>query len=123
MAASVGSPDPVARSSFRNVFGYALAAMGSGDEALQLTAEQLDDAGRCRLDFVIPYALTNQAIVLTLRREYAEAEAQLDEAAERARIQVMRQLTTLRGRHERGCTTLRPPSASSPPTRSPGSTG
>ncbi len=77
--------DPVARSSFRNVFGYALAAMGSGDEALQLTAEQLDDAGRCRLDFVIPYALTNQAIVLTLRREYAEAEAQLDEAAERAR--------------------------------------
>jgi len=77
--------DPVARSSFRNVFGYALAAMGSGDEALRLTAEQFDDASRYRLDFVIPYALTNQAIVMTLRREYGEAEAQLDEAMERAR--------------------------------------
>jgi len=77
--------DPVARSSFRNVFGYALAAMGSGDEALRLTAEQLDDASRHRLDFVIPYALTNRAIVMTLRREYVEAEAQLDEASERAR--------------------------------------
>lgn len=77
--------DPVARSSFRNVFGYALAAMGSADDALRLTAEQIDDANRCRLDFVLPYALTNQAIVMTLRREYVEAEALLEEAEERAR--------------------------------------
>ena len=77
--------DPVARSSFRNVFGYALAAAGLSDEASRITTEQMEDAERCRLDFVIPYALTNRAIVATLRRDYLEAEALLDEAEERAR--------------------------------------
>jgi DNA-binding CsgD family transcriptional regulator len=78
--------DPVARSSFRNVFGYALAAAGLGDEATRITAEQMEDAERCRLDFVIPYALTNRAIVATLRRDYLDAEALLDEAEERAGV-------------------------------------
>ena len=79
-------PDAVSRSSFRNVFGYALAAAGLSDEATRITAEQMDDAERCRLDFVIPYALTNRAIVAILQRDYADAEAVLDEAEERARI-------------------------------------
>jgi DNA-binding CsgD family transcriptional regulator/tetratricopeptide (TPR) repeat protein len=79
-------PDPVARSSFRNVFGYALAAAGLHDEAVQITKEQMDDAERCRLDFVIPYALTNRAIVATLQRDYLDAEALLDEADGRARV-------------------------------------
>ncbi len=78
--------DPVARSSFRNVFGYALAAAALYDEAIQITAEQMEDAERCRLDFVIPYALTNRAIVATLQRDYLDAEALLDEAEERARV-------------------------------------
>jgi DNA-binding NarL/FixJ family response regulator len=79
-------PDPVARSSFRNVFGYALAAAGLCDEAIRLTMEQMEDAERCRLDFVIPYALTNRAIVATLQRDYLDAEALLDEAEARARV-------------------------------------
>jgi DNA-binding NarL/FixJ family response regulator len=78
--------DPVARSSFRNVFGYALAAAGSCDEAVRITMEQMEDAERCRLDFVIPYALTNRAIVAILRHDYLEAEALLDEAEERANV-------------------------------------
>ena len=41
--------DPVARSSFRNVFGYALAAAGLSDEASRITTEQMEDAERCRL--------------------------------------------------------------------------
>ena len=79
-------PDPVARSSFRNVFGYALAASGLYDEAIRITMEQMEDVERCRLDFVIPYALTNRAIVAILQRDYLDAEALLDEAAERARL-------------------------------------
>ena len=78
-------PDPVARSSFRNVFGYALAAAGLCDEAIRITMEQMEDAERCRLDFVIPYALTNRAIVATLQRDYLDAEALLEEAEARAR--------------------------------------
>jgi len=68
------------------VFGYALAAAGLCDEAARITAEQMDDAERCRLDFVIPYALTNRAIVATLQREYLDAEALLDEAEDRASV-------------------------------------
>jgi DNA-binding CsgD family transcriptional regulator len=79
-------PDPVSRSSFRNVFGYALAAAGLCDDAGRITAEQMEDAEHCRLDFVIPYALTNRAIVATLRRDYVDAEALLDEAEERASV-------------------------------------
>ncbi|MGZ8740460.1 MAG: hypothetical protein ACXWZ8_07680, partial [Gaiellaceae bacterium] len=50
--------DPVARASFRNVFGYALASTAHFDEATELTEAQMKDAERCRLDFVVPYALT-----------------------------------------------------------------
>ena len=39
--------DPVARCSFRNVFGYALAACGQYQEALDLTDDQLRDVERC----------------------------------------------------------------------------
>jgi LuxR family maltose regulon positive regulatory protein len=77
--------DPVARSSFRNVFGYALAAAGLCEEAERLTQEQMDDAERCGLEFVIPYALTNRAIIAIIQRDYAEGEALLDEADQRAR--------------------------------------
>jgi DNA-binding NarL/FixJ family response regulator len=72
------------RTSFRNVFGYALAAMAHFDEALAVTEEQLDDAERYRLDFVVPYALIVKAIVGCGRRDYVTAEEFLDEADERA---------------------------------------
>jgi DNA-binding CsgD family transcriptional regulator len=77
--------DPMTRTSFRNVFGYILASMAHFDEALELTAEQLDDAERYRLDFVVPYALIIKAIVGCGRHNYVSAEEFLDEADERAR--------------------------------------
>ena len=76
--------DPMTRTSFRNVFGYTLAAMANFDEALELMAEQLDDAERYRLEFVVPYTLINKAIVGCGRHDYVGAEEFLDEADERA---------------------------------------
>jgi LuxR family transcriptional regulator, maltose regulon positive regulatory protein len=76
--------DPMTRSSFRNVFGYTLAAMAQFDEALELVAEQLDDAERYRLEFVVPYALIIRALVGSGRRDYVGAEEYLDEADERS---------------------------------------
>ena len=76
--------DPVARTSFRNIFGYALAATANFDEATRLTDDQLQDADRCRLDFVVPYALTIHALVASGQRSYAASASLLDEADERA---------------------------------------
>lgn len=76
--------DPVARASFRNVFGYALAATANFDEASELTAEQIDDARRFRLDFVFPYALTIQGLVACGQRAYTMSEQFLLDAEERA---------------------------------------
>ena len=76
--------DPVARSSFRNVFGYALASAALFDEATSITDEQIEDAERCRLDFVLPYALSIKALVCSGQRAYTQAEEYLDEADDRA---------------------------------------
>jgi hypothetical protein len=62
--------DPMIRTSFRNILGYALAASACFDEALRLMSEQLEDAERCRIDFAVPYALVTKALVLTGRRDY-----------------------------------------------------
>ncbi len=77
--------DPVARSSFRNVFAHTLASSGEYDEALGIAEELLDDADRCRLDFVIPYAQCVQAVVHSSRRDFVLAEQLLDAADSRAR--------------------------------------
>lgn len=77
--------DPVARTSFRNVFGYALVATAHWDEASKLTEEQLRDADRCRLDFVVPYGLSLQAMASTGLRDYKSCSSILDSAAEHAR--------------------------------------
>ena len=76
--------DPVARTSFRNIFGYALAAAAVFGEATAITEEQIEDAERCRLDFVKPYALAVKALVCAGRRLYADAEEHLDDGDERA---------------------------------------
>lgn len=76
--------DPVARTSFRNVFGYALAASAMFAEASAITEEQIEDAERCRLDFVLPYALAIKALVCSGQRAYTQAEELLDEADDRA---------------------------------------
>jgi ATP/maltotriose-dependent transcriptional regulator MalT len=76
--------DPVARSSFRNVLGYALAVGGYYTEALDITQEQLDEADRFRLDFVVPYALIVRALASGGLHDYSTADDSLSEADERA---------------------------------------
>lgn len=76
--------DPVARSSFRNVLGYALACSAMFAEATAITEEQIEDAERCRLEFVLPYALAIKALVCSGQRAYTQAEEFLDEADDRA---------------------------------------
>jgi ATP/maltotriose-dependent transcriptional regulator MalT len=76
-------PDPVARCSFRNVIGYALASGGYYHDALEITQEQLDDAHRFRLDFVAPYALIVEALAQNGLHEYVRAEESLAAADER----------------------------------------
>lgn len=76
--------DPIARSSFRNVFGYSLASIGRVDDTMALMDEQLEDAERSRLEFVIPYSLVNRALANLMKREYLVAQELLDEADERA---------------------------------------
>jgi ATP/maltotriose-dependent transcriptional regulator MalT len=76
--------DPLARTSFRNVYGYTLAVSGYFAEAQEVTDEQLVDAEHHRLDFVFPYAYTVQALALCGLRNYVEAEEILDEAEQRA---------------------------------------
>ena len=76
--------DPLVRTSFRNVFGYTLAATGHFEEALNLTEEQLADADHHRLEFVVPYAHGVQALAKAGLRSYLEAQELLDEAEQRA---------------------------------------
>ncbi len=76
--------DPMVRTSFRNIFGYALAASAYFDEASRLMSEQLEDAKRCRIDFAVPYALVTKALVLTGLRDYGGAIELLLEADDHA---------------------------------------
>ena len=76
--------DPMIRTSFRNIFGYALAASADFDEALHLMSHQLEDAERCRIDFAVPYALVTKALVFTGRRDYEGALEFLREADDRS---------------------------------------
>lgn len=76
--------DPMVRTSFRNVSGYALAAMYELEEADKLTQEQLEDAERCRLDFVLPYAQAVIGLIRIGQRDYDAAAAALSEVRDRA---------------------------------------
>jgi ATP/maltotriose-dependent transcriptional regulator MalT len=76
--------DPLVRTSFRNVFGYALAATGHFEEALDLTEDQLADTEQHRLEFVLPYAYAIQALAKAGLRSYLDAQELLDEAEQRA---------------------------------------
>jgi LuxR family maltose regulon positive regulatory protein len=76
--------DPLARTSFRNVYGYTLAVSGHFAEAREVTEEQLLDAEHHRLDFVLPYAYTVQALASCGLRNYVDAEELIDEAEQRA---------------------------------------
>ncbi len=78
--------DPVARSGFRNVLGYALAMAGNYAEALIIANDQVEDARRCRLDFVVPYALITQAVVHCGWRDYELAARLLHEVGDMAHV-------------------------------------
>ena len=54
-------PDPLIRTSFRNVLGYALASIGHYEEALVVADELISDADQHRLAFAMPYALPLKA--------------------------------------------------------------
>jgi ATP/maltotriose-dependent transcriptional regulator MalT len=60
--------------------------MGHYEESLRLTEEQLIEAERYRLDFVIPYAEMVQALVKTGQHAYVSAEELLNEAEERVQV-------------------------------------
>jgi ATP/maltotriose-dependent transcriptional regulator MalT len=77
-------PDPLVRTSFRNVLSYALATMGHYDEALLVADELVADADQHRLAFAMPYALTAQALAKAGKRLYLEAHELFDEAEQRA---------------------------------------
>jgi LuxR family transcriptional regulator, maltose regulon positive regulatory protein len=77
--------DPVARASFRNMLGYSLASTGHWEDAVAVTEEQLRDAERCRLEFVVPYALSLHAMVSTGLRQYDRCSELLADAEKRAR--------------------------------------
>ena len=53
--------DPLGRTSFRNVFGYTLAASGHFERRWN-SPRTTRDAEHHRLDFVFPYAYTIQAL-------------------------------------------------------------
>jgi hypothetical protein len=58
--------------------------MGHFEEALELTEAQLADAEQHRLEFVLPYAYSIQALAKAGLRSYLEAQELLDEAEQRA---------------------------------------
>ena len=100
--------DPLVRTSFRNVFGYTLAAMGLFDESLELTDEQLVDVNNHRLEFVLPYAYANRALAKAGRREYMEAHELFEEAKQRALRSGTERPTTSHGRWRPGSTSPKP---------------
>ena len=101
-------PDPMHRASFRSIFGHSLAAAGYFEEAISVIDDQLADAERARLEFVIPYCLASRAIVHTGMREYVLAEEELDEAEHlSADDQAIKPRITSRGQFGTVCTSLR----------------
>jgi ATP/maltotriose-dependent transcriptional regulator MalT len=77
--------DPMARASFLNVYGAALALSARYDAALEIAELLLENARRFRLDFALPYALCVKASAHAGRREWAAAHECLGEALEAAR--------------------------------------
>ncbi len=77
--------NPVARMSFRNAFGYVLAACGHVGEAASVADDQMLDAERHRLDFVVPYTLAIRAMCLAGERAYDDAQQTVERAVREAR--------------------------------------
>lgn len=65
--------DPIARCSFRNVLAYALMSSLRLAEADRVVSDELADAERCGLDFVVPYGLAARSLIQYLRHEYHQA--------------------------------------------------
>jgi ATP/maltotriose-dependent transcriptional regulator MalT len=78
-------PDPILRTSFRNIYAYSCAIAGEYDEAASMLDELEADAGQHRLRFVHAYARFARAVVAVGLREFENAFALLGEATAEAR--------------------------------------
>ena len=72
--------DPLIRSSFLNLCGGTLAFAGRYREALDIASQQLGEAERFRLSFVLPHAHIRLAMSYLGLREFARAYGLLEQA-------------------------------------------
>jgi len=77
--------DPIQRCSFRNTYGYAVASSGDVEEARLVISDQLDDAKKYRLDFVIPYTRLINAVTEMISGNIENASREVDAVEEAAR--------------------------------------
>ena len=79
-ALSVRVDDPMARTSFRNVYAYVLSLSAAYDEAETVINAQDEDCTRHRLTFAYPHVMAARAMVAIGRRQYEAADALLQTA-------------------------------------------
>jgi DNA-binding NarL/FixJ family response regulator len=78
-------PDPLLRSSFRNMYAQYLGLLARYDEAAEVVRLLLDDVARSRLDFASPHALVSGALAHAGMRKWVEAHREIDHALASAR--------------------------------------
>ena len=71
--------DPILRCSFRNMYAYAAASAGDIDEATMVLTEQLEDARKFRLSFIVPYARLIEALIALIRARFDRVSELVDE--------------------------------------------
>jgi len=71
--------DPVLRCSFRNIYGFAVASAGDIDEARLVVSDQLEDASRYRLDFVVPHAQLISALIALVLGDFPRVFEAIDD--------------------------------------------
>lgn len=71
--------DPIKRCSYRNTYGYAVASAGDVTETRLVVSEQLEDANRYRLDFIVPYARLIEAVADMICGRLADVARTVDE--------------------------------------------
>lgn len=78
-------PDPISRTSFRNVFAYALAMAGMTAEATAVLRDQRIDALTYRIDFSHAYAYVIEALIALFEGRFSEVESLLEQIEIEAR--------------------------------------
>ena len=78
-------PDPIARTSFRNVFAYTLAMAGLTDEAASVLTDQRTDARVYRVDFSHAYADVVDALIALFEGRFDDVAHTLEQIEVTAR--------------------------------------